>query len=76
MFCLCRSVRWSVALSVHLSVDQMVSAHHHSAFIFYMLIGLGEDKTPIDFVFTRSKVKVTMVTFARSQGHLKKVNKC
>jgi len=27
-----------------------------------MLIGLGEDKHPIDFGFTRSKVKVTRVT--------------
>jgi len=27
-----------------------------------MLIGLGEDMTSIDFGFTRSKVKVTIVT--------------
>jgi len=27
--------------------------------MFHMLIGLSEDKTPIDFGFTRSKVKVT-----------------
>jgi len=26
-----------------------------------MLIGLGKDKTPLDFGFTRSKVKVTFV---------------
>jgi len=32
-------------------------------FIFHMLIGLYEDMTPVDFVFTWSKVKVTMVTF-------------
>jgi len=28
-----------------------------------MLIGLGEDKTPFNFGLTRSKVKVTRVTF-------------
>ena len=28
-----------------------------------MLIGLGEDMAPIDFEFTRSKGKVTSVTF-------------
>jgi len=30
-----------------------------------MLIGLSEDKTPIDFLFTRSKVKVTSVFFVK-----------
>ena len=30
-----------------------------------MLIGLSEDKTPIDYVFTRSKVKVTGVFFVK-----------
>ena len=30
-----------------------------------MLIGLGEEKNPIDFRFTRSKVKVTMVLFVK-----------
>ena len=29
-----------------------------------MLIGLGEDMISIEFVFTRSKVKVTRVTFS------------
>ena len=28
-----------------------------------MLIGLRKDKSPIDFGFTRSKVKVTLFTF-------------
>ena len=35
------------------------------AFIFHMLIGLGEDKNTIDFGFTRSKVKVIKVTFVK-----------
>ena len=30
-----------------------------------MPIGLGEDMTPIDFVFTKSKVKVSRVTFEK-----------
>ena len=30
-----------------------------------MQIGLGEDKNPIDFGFTRSKVNVTRVTFVK-----------
>jgi len=36
---------------------------YHRAIIFHMLIGLGKDKTPINIWFTRSKVKVTWVTF-------------
>jgi len=35
---------------------------YHRAFIFHMLIGLGEDENPSYFGFTRSKVKVTSVT--------------
>jgi len=55
-----RSVCWSVCLSV----DQMVpiiilKTIYHSAFIFHMLIGLSEDKTPFDYEFTMSKIKVT-----------------
>ena len=34
----------------------------HSAIIFNILIGLGEDMAPFDFGFTRLKVKVTRVT--------------
>ena len=60
-----------VGLFVNLSVDQMVYAHSlqnidHRSFIFHMLIGLSEDKTPIDFVFTRSKSKITRVTFVKT----------
>jgi len=33
--------------------------------MFYVLIGLGEDMTYIDFGFTRSKVKVTRVLFVK-----------
>jgi len=32
---------------------------YHRAFIFHMLIGLGEDMSPDVFMFTRSNVKVT-----------------
>ena len=47
----------------------MFSAHYlenylsiyHGAFIFYMLIGLVENMTGIDFGFSRSKVKVTSI---------------
>ena len=35
------------------------------AFICIVLIGLSEDKTPIDFGFTRSKGKVTRVTLVK-----------
>jgi len=43
----------------------LVSAHFlenylSRAFIFYMLIGFGDDMTPYDFEFTMSKVKVTL----------------
>jgi len=37
----------------------------HRAFIFHMQIGLGKDKHTINFRFTRSKVKVTRVTFEK-----------
>jgi len=30
-----------------------------------MQIGLGKEKNPIDFGFTRSKVKVTRITFVK-----------
>ena len=47
----------------------MVSTHYlenyYRAFIFHMQIGLDEDKNAIDFGFTRSKVKVTRVTFVK-----------
>ena len=36
---------------------------YHKAFIFHMLFGLGENMSPGVFKFTRSKVKVTWVTF-------------
>jgi len=32
---------------------------YHKAFIFHMLIGLGENKSPGVFKITRSKVKVS-----------------
>ena len=38
---------------------------YHIAFICNVLIGLSEDKTPIDFWFTRSKDKVTRFTFVK-----------
>jgi len=38
---------------------------YYKDFIFYMLIVLDKDKTPIDFGCTRSKVKVTMVIFIK-----------
>jgi len=47
-----------VGPSVCLSVDQMVSDHYLENFLsqsFHMLIGLGEDKNPIDFGFTGIK---------------------
>ena len=34
---------------------------YYRAIIFHMLIGLGKDMTPIDFRFTRMKVKVKRV---------------
>ena len=40
---------------------------YHKAFIFYTVIGLGEDMTPNGFKFTRSNG-------IRSQGSLKNVN--
>jgi len=56
----------SVGRYVGRSVDQMVSKTiSHRAFICNMLIRLGENKTSIDFRFTRSKVKATMVTFVK-----------
>jgi len=36
---------------------------YHRAFIFHMLIGLGENMISDVFKFTRSKVKVRCVTF-------------
>jgi len=36
---------------------------YHRSFIIYVLIGLGKDKTIIDFGLTRSKDKVKSVTF-------------
>jgi len=51
-------------------VKKIVSAHYletiyHRAFIFHIPIGLGEDITTINFVLTRSnvKVKVTLGIF-------------
>ena len=41
---------------------------NHRAFIFHMLIGLMKDMTPVDFVFTRSKVKVTRVTLKKKEN--------
>ena len=38
---------------------------YHRAFIYHVLIGLGENKNLIDFGFTGSKVKVTSVTFVK-----------
>ena len=38
---------------------------YHRAFIYNVLIGLSEDKTPIDFGFTRSKGNVTRVRFVK-----------
>ena len=35
----------------------------HRAFIFHMLIGLGENTISDVFMFTRSRVKVTWITF-------------
>jgi len=43
----------------------ILGTFYHSAFIFYMQIGIGENKNPIDFGFTRSKVEVTRVTFIK-----------
>jgi len=34
----------------------------HRAIIYNVLIAISENKNPIDFAFTRSKVKVTMLT--------------
>jgi len=64
------SVNGSVCPSVRLSVDQMVSDHNlenylSQSFHILMLIGLGEDKNPIDFGFTSSKVKVTRAIFVK-----------
>ena len=50
------------------SVDQMVSeiiCHRAFTCIFHLLIRLGKDKILIDFGFTRSNFKVTMVTFVK-----------
>jgi len=35
---------------------------YHRALFCCMLVALSEDKTPIDFRFTRSNVKVSIVT--------------
>jgi len=43
----------------------MLRTVYHRAFIFHKQNGLGEDKNPFDFGFTRSKVKVTRVTFVK-----------
>ena len=49
----------------------MVSAHFllrtidHRAFKFHMQIGIGEDMTAIDVVFTRSKGNVTIIPFVK-----------
>jgi len=45
---------------------KMVSASYHRAMTFRMMIGLGEDKNPLNFGFTRSKVKVTRITFEKT----------
>jgi len=60
----------SVHPSVCPSVDQMfptniLNTFYQRTFIFQKLIGLGNDKNPIAFGFTRSKVKVTRVTFVK-----------
>ena len=46
--------KWNIILLIILKTQ---------LFIFHMLIGLGKDMFPIDFEFTRSKVKVTWVTY-------------
>ena len=61
----CRYVRPSLRLP---AVDQLVFDHnlknkYHRAFMFHMLIGLGQHKNSVDFGCTRSKDKVTRVTF-------------
>jgi len=38
--------------------------------MFYLQIGLGEDKKPVDFGFTRFKVKVTKVTFVKQVNNV------
>ena len=38
---------------------------YHIAFIFHMVIGLSVGLTPIDFMFSMSRVKITRVTFVK-----------
>ena len=54
-------------MSVCMSVGPSVCRPniYHRACIFHLQIGLGKDMTPIDFEFTRSNVKVTVVTFVK-----------
>ena len=57
-YCFANVVGRSVLPSVFPLVDQMVSDHYLEHFLsqsFHMLIGLGEDKNPIDFGFTGIK---------------------
>jgi len=58
-----RSVRPSVRRKTKWLPTIILKLIYHRAFIFHMLIGLSEDKNPIDIGFTRSKV--TMVTFVK-----------
>jgi len=54
------SVGWSVDQNSFLIILRTVD---YRVFIFHMLIGLGEEKTHIDFEFTGSKV--TRVTYVK-----------
>jgi len=53
----------------------MFSAHYLKNFLSESIhdscaeIDLGQDMTPIDFEFTRSKVKVTWVSFVINYGN-------
>ena len=44
---------------------------HHKTFTFYMPICLRKDMTPIEFVFTRSKVNDTRVIFVNNNNNNK-----
>ena len=41
--------------------------NYHRAYIYNVLITFSEDNTPIDFGFTRSNVKDTIVTFVKTK---------
>ena len=64
------------ALSVHQSVYPSVRSHtsfplnilrtiYYRVFMFHLVIGLYEDTIPIDFGFSRSKVKVTVFIYVK-----------